>query len=84
MSGVVRIILQTTKKTTQTIQPGDIFLCEYGDYGNWCNFVFVSCKEHSKNITEITVHYPNKSDIFNIYEISPIDKITFDVIGKES
>lgn len=75
---------QITKKTAQTIQPGDIFCCEYGDYDNYCNFVFVSCQPSSPKCTEITVHYVNNNSIFNIYDLSPMDKITFDVIGKEA
>ena len=74
---------QITKKTAQTIQPGDIFRCEYGDYGNYCNFVFVSCESKGRN-TCITVHYINNNNTFNIYDLSPIDKVTFDVIGKEA
>lgn len=70
------------KKTAQTIQPGDIFRCEYGDYNNYCNFVFVSCEPDGKS-TCITVRYIGSADTFNIYDLSPIDKITFDVIGKE-
>lgn len=73
---------QITKKTAKTIQPGDIFRCEYGDYGNYCNFVFVGCQPDGNN-TCITVHYINNNNIFNIYDILPIDKVTFDVIGKE-
>lgn len=76
--------MQITKKTAQTIQPGDIFRSEYGDFENYCNFVFLSCRPSSRNTTEITVRFPNKTKEFEIYEISPIDKITFDVIGKES
>ena len=75
---------QITKKTILDIQPGDIFRCEYGDYDNYCNFVFVACTPFPQNSTQITVHYVNNNSIFNIYDLSPIDKITFDVIGKEA
>ena len=73
----------TTKKTAQTIQPGDIFRCEYGAYGNYCNFVFVECNPYVKNTTRITVHSIGSAENFDVFDLSPIDKITFDVIGKE-
>lgn len=72
------------RKSAKTIQPGDIFRVEYGDYGNYCNFVFVSCQTSKVYGTEITVHYVNSNDTFNIYDLDPVDKITFDVIGKEA
>jgi hypothetical protein len=69
-------------KTAKTIQPGDIFRSEYGDYGNYCNFVFVSCQEYGRGITEITVRNPH-NNVINIYDLRPIDKVTFDVIGRK-
>ena len=70
------------RKTAQTIQPGDIFRCEYGDEGNICDFVFLSCRESSHRSTEITVRSIHNNNVFNIYDLDPIDKVTFDVIGK--
>ncbi|MBQ8766071.1 MAG: hypothetical protein IJZ16_04645 [Clostridia bacterium] len=70
-------------KTTETIQPGDIFRCEFGDDNNYCNFVFVSCASFPVNCTQITVRYINDSKSFNIYDLLPIDKVTFNVIGRE-
>jgi hypothetical protein len=69
-------------KTAQTIKPGDIFRCEYGDFNNYCNFVFVCCTPHSMG-TCITVRYVNDLKTFDVYDLKPIDKITFNVIGKE-
>lgn len=71
-----------TVKTAETIQPGDIFRCEYGDFNNYCNFVFVCCTPHNKG-TCITVRYVNDLKAFDIYDLKPMDKITFNVIGKE-
>ena len=73
-----------TKKTAKTIQPGEIFRCEYGDYNNWCEFVFVSCEPKGKKWTKIKVRKVGKDDVFSIYDSTPIDKVTFDVIGKEA
>lgn len=75
--------MKTIRKTAQTIQPGDVFRCEYGDDGNWCNFVFVSCKPSDYKGTEIIVHYEDETKNFEIYDTDPIDKVTFDVIEKE-
>lgn len=76
--------MQITKKTAQTIQQGDIIRVEYGDYENYCNFVFVECNPYVKNTTRITVHHIGSADNFDIYDLYPIDKITFDVIGREA
>lgn len=75
---------QTTKKTILDIQSGDIIRVEYGAYENYCNFVFVECNPYPKNCTRITVHSIGSTENFDIYDLSPIDKITFDVIGKEA
>ena len=75
---------QITKKTIADIQPGDIIRVEYGTYENYCNFVFVECNPYPKNCTRITVHSIGSAENFDIYDLSPIDKITFDVIGKEA
>ena len=76
--------IQITKKTAQTIQPGDIIRVEYGAYGNYCNLVYIACQPYVKNTTQITVRYINSDEKFHIYDLSPIDKITFDVIGREA
>ena len=75
--------MQTTIKTATTIQPGDIFRSEYGDFDNWCEFVFVSCEPDKdfKNCTKINVRNVSNNTIFSIYELNPIDKVKFDVIG---
>lgn len=75
---------QITKKTAQTIQPGDIIRVEYGTYDNYCNFVFVECNPYVKNTTRITVRHIGSAAEFDIFDLSPVYKITFDVIGKES
>lgn len=76
--------IQITKKTILDIQPGDIIRVEYGDYENYCNFVFVECNPYVKNTTRITVHHIGSADNFDIFDLSPIDKIKFDVIGREA
>jgi hypothetical protein len=78
--GVNRMVI----KTAETIKPGDIFVSEYGDYGNTCKFVFVACRPYSKKSTEIDVHNINNNTIYSIYELNPIDKVRFEVIGNEN
>lgn len=72
------------QKNAKEIQPGDVFLTEYGDYDNWCKFVFISCEpdENFKNCTKISVRNINNNTIFSIYDLETIDKVKFDVIGK--
>lgn len=70
-------------KTAKEMKAGDVFRTEYGDHGNWCNFVFESCKAHSKTTTEITFHRIGRKESDRCYEITPIDKVTFEVIGVE-
>lgn len=73
-------------KTATTIQPGDIFRAEYGDFDRWCKFIFVSCEPDPTfaNCTKINVCDANNSNntIYSIYDINPIDKVKFDVIGR--
>ncbi len=71
------------QKNAETIQPGDIFIAEYGDYGNFCKFVFFSCEpcKDVKNCTKINVRSINYNNTFSIYDLNPIDKVKFDVIG---
>jgi hypothetical protein len=76
--------MQIIKKSAQTIKPGDIIRCVYGDDDNYCNFVFVACEKFPENCTQITVRYVGSDYVFNIYDLSPIDKVTFDVIGREA
>ena len=69
-------------KTAETIKPGDIFLTEYGDFDNWCKFVFISCEPEGK-FTKINVRCVNYGNTFDIYDLNPIDKVRFEVIGNE-
>ena len=73
--------MQTVTKTANTIQPGDIFFTEYVDYENFCKFVFISCEPYGKSHTKINVRNITNNAIFSIYDLSPIDKVKFDVIG---
>ena len=67
-------------KTAETIQKGDIFRTEYGDYDNWCNFIFISCEPDGEKWTKITVQSINTTEVFSMYENNPINKVTFNVI----
>ena len=69
-------------KTAETIQKGDIFCSEYGDYDNWCNFVFVSCEPDGENWTKINVHNVGDDKVYSIYDGRNINKVTFEVVGK--
>lgn len=70
-------------KTAETIQKGDIFRSEYGDYGNWNKFVFVSCEQMKDRSTKINVHRIGDNEVFSVYRLEPIDKVKFNVVGRE-
>ena len=70
-------------KTAETIQKGDIFRTEYGDYDNWVNFEFISCEARDDKWTKTTVKCTCTGEVFDVFANTPIDRITFDVI-KES
>ncbi len=75
---------KTITKTAETIKPGDIFRTQYGDYDNWCRFVFVACRPYGLRSTEIDVHYINDNTIFRVYDTDSIDKVRFEVIANDS
>jgi hypothetical protein len=75
---------KTVIKTAETIKPGDIYRTQYGDYDNWCRFVFVACRPHGLRSTEIDVHYVHNNTIFSVYDTDPIDKVRFEVIVNEN
>ena len=78
------LVQRAIKKSAKESQPGDIFRSEYGDFDNWCEFVFISCEPDKdfKNCTKINVRNITNNTIFSIYDLNPIDKVKFDVIGK--
>lgn len=43
-------------KSADEMKPGDIFRCEYGEYGNWCEFVFESCNKYPCGFTQTHFH----------------------------
>ena len=75
--------MQTITKNAKTIRPGEVFITEYGDYGNWVKFVFVSCEPYGENCTKINVRYITNNSIFSVFEFTPIDKIKFDVLKED-
>lgn len=72
-------------KPASEMKAGDVIRVEYGEYGNFCNLVFESCRSYGEhnNRTETTYHgiYNETSDKF--YEFKPIDEVMYEVIGKE-
>ena len=71
---------KTIVKTAKTIKKGDVFRTEYGDFDNWVNFEFISCEPHKDRCTKITVKSTCTGRVFDVYENTPIDRITFDVV----
>ena len=73
-------------KKAAEMEAGDIFRCSYGDYNNIVEVVFEKCEADGVNgtSTKITVHYIGRDQSFDMYTLDPIDKATFDVVGKVS
>lgn len=71
-------------KTAAEMKPGDIFRTEYGDYGNWCEFVFESCNAHLFDATETHFHRIGRTQSETCYGSTKIEKHTYVVVGRES
>lgn len=69
-------------KKPEEMERGDIFRAEYGDYGNWCNFVFESCKIEGKRL-ETQFHWIGKTESEKCYEWDYRGEHAYEVIGKE-
>lgn len=69
-------------KTAKTIKKGDVYRTEFGDFGNYKRFVFISCEAERENCTRICVRDINSDEVYDVYEYTPIDRIEFDVIEK--
>lgn len=70
-------------KTAAEMKPGDIFRVEYGDYENWCEFVFESCDVYTKECTVTFFHRIGKDKTEKGYEFKYINKMTYEVVGRE-
>lgn len=71
-------------KTAAEMMPGDIFRTEYGDYGNWCELVFVCCGMSVPGCTMTVFHHIGRKNIKRCYEYTDINRVTYTVIGRES
>lgn len=68
-------------KNASDIRAGDIIQCEFGDFDNIVKVVFDSCEADGKH-TKVTCHDIRTGRQFDMYDFSPIDKVTFEVVGK--
>ena len=71
-------------KRAEDMTPGDIFRTEYGDYGNFCNFVFESHKMRDQSTLETTYHQIGKTESERCYEFTKLERATYNVIGTET
>lgn len=79
---VVRYEKPIIKKAAE-MKAGDIFRTEYGDFGNWCEFVFESCNDHFGRTTETHYHRIGQTESCKCYGMASIDKAEYEVIGRE-
>ena len=70
-------------KTAAEMKPGDIFRTEYGDYGNWCEFVFESCNAHLFYATETLFDIIGHTQSETFYSMTNIHKVVYEVVGRE-
>lgn len=68
-------------KTAAEMQAGDVFRCEYGDYGHFVNAVFEGCVGRGK-WTETRAHYVGDTTSRTMCSMCSIDKETYRVVGK--
>lgn len=68
-------------KKAAEMQAGDIYECEFGDYDNWVRVVFEKCEPDGRN-TKIFFHTLSRSDSRVMYDLDPIEKVCFSVVGK--
>lgn len=71
-------------KLAADMMPGDIFRTQYGDYGNWCEFVFVCCGMSKPGCTVTVFHRIGRKNTKRCYEYTDINRVTYTVIGRES
>lgn len=71
-------------KNASEIQPGDIFRAEYGDYGDWCELVFVCCGMSVPGCTMTVFHRIGVKNTEKCYEYTDINRVIYTVIGRES
>ena len=68
-------------KKAAEMKAGDIFRCSFGHPDNVGDFVFEKCE--AKGIsTRITAREIGGERSYEMYDLDPIDKVTFKVVGK--
>lgn len=72
-------------KTAAQIKSGDVYRTAFGAEDNFGMFVFEACRPaYGSRSTEIDYHKPLSSAGGQMYELEPIDKVTFEVVGRET
>lgn len=56
-------------KTAAEMKPGDICRVEYGDYGNWCELVFMCCSMSVPGCTMTVFHSYRQEGLKEILRI---------------
>lgn len=69
------------EKKASEMNAGDIYRCEFGDFGNIVKVIFEKC-EADRGCTKITYRGIGRAESQTMYDLDPIDKATFEVVGK--
>lgn len=72
------------EKKASEMNAGDIYQCEFGDVGNIVRVVFESCESGGVRgaSTKINYHCIGRAESRVMYDLDPIDKATFEVVGR--
>lgn len=70
-------------KTAKEMVKGDVYECEFGDFGNFVKVVFESCEPDGDRWTKIHFHHIGMTDSDVMYDMNSIDRVTFNVVGRE-
>ena len=69
------------EKNASEMNAGDIYRCVYGDFDNVVKVVFESCEADGTH-TKIKFHDIGRMESRVMYDLDPIDKATFEVVGR--
>lgn len=69
-------------KKASEMNAGDIYHCSFGHPDNVGKFVFEKCEPSEYKGTKIFAHNIGGERHFEMFDLDPIEKATFEVVGK--
>lgn len=68
-------------KKASEMNAGDVYQCVFGDFDNVVRVVFESCEADGRH-TKINFRSIGREESRVMYDLDPIDKVTFEVVGR--